>query len=463
MAMGQRKRESQAELFISHQDLPKSLGHPFYQRLNRLLEGKGFDEFVEAACEKFYASVMGRPGLAPGVYFRMLLIGYFEGIDSERGIAWRCRDSLSLRAFLGYGLNEQVADHSTLSRTRRLIDLETHTAVFTWILKRVAEEGLLKGKTLGVDATTLEANAAMRSIVNRKSGESYEEFLARLAKASGIETPTREDLARIDRNRKGKGSNAEWEHPHDPDARITKLKDGRTHLAHKQEHAVDMDSGVVVAVTVQAADQGDTTTLKNTVNTAVTQIAAVAEDAQTCECLDEQWMSEMVLDKGYHSNDSLLYLEEMTLRPYVSEPKRGRRNWKGKQAAKEAVYANRRRVRGNRGKSLLRRRGEMLERPFAHCLETGGMRRVHLRGRENITKRTLIHTGGYNLGVLMRKICGVGKPRTLQRALRAAIDHTLVLIEAVVAPLKAIRVTVEHSFSVLCGHEQTQSVLSIAA
>jgi len=418
MAVGRRKTQRQGDLFISHERLPKSQGHPFYVRLNQILAEEDFDKFAEGQCASFYAEVMGRPGMPPGVYFRMLLIGYFEGIDSERGIAWRCRDSLSLREFLGYGLSEEVADHSTVSRTRRLIDFETHDAVFSWILKLVTRKGLVGGKTLGVDATTLEANAALRSIVHRKTKESYEEFLTRLAKASGIETPTRQDLARIDRNRKGKGSNQDWEHPHDPDARITKMKDGRTHLAHKQEHAVDMQSGVVVAVTVQAADAGDTKTLEQTVDEAASKLMELHDDPQTAEQLDEKWFSEMVLDKGYHSNGSLQYLEEMTLRPYVSEPERGRRNWKGKARAKEAVYANRRRIRGERGKRLLRRRGEMLERPFAHCLETGGMRRVHLRKRDNIHKRVLIHVGGYNLGVMMRKLVGVGTPRTLQRGSR---------------------------------------------
>jgi transposase len=418
MSMGERKSQRQDELFISHEDLPKSQGHPFYQRLNEILRAKDFDRFTEQECQRFYASVMGRPGTPPGVYFRMLLVGYFEGIDSERGIAWRIRDSLSLREFLGYGLADAVPDHSTLSRTRRLIDVETHGAVFAWILRVLTQEGLVGGKTLGVDSTTLEANAALRSIVNRKTHESYEEFLTRLAKASGIETPTRQDLARMDRHRKGKGSNQQWEHPHDPDARITKMKDGRTHLAHKQEHAVDMDSGVVVAVTIQAADRGDTQTLEKTVDEAARQLIALREDPATRDHLDEHCLSEVVLDKGYHSNDSLQYLQEMTLRSYVSEPDRGRRCWKNSPEAQAAVYANRRRIRGQRGRRLLRRRGEMLERPFAHCLETGGMRRVHLRKRENIHKRVLIHVGGYNLGVLMRKLTGVGTPRTLQRSLR---------------------------------------------
>ncbi len=258
MAMGKRRATRQRAIWIATSDLPTPAAHPFYQRLNALLAKAEFDAFVEGRCAGFYAATMGRPSLAPAVYFRLLLIGYFEGIDSERGIAWRAADSLALREFLSLGLDEAPPDHSTISRTRRLIDLETHQAVFTWILERVAEAGLLKGKTLGLDATTLEANAALRSIVRRDNGDTYQEFLTKLAQASGVATPTREDLARVDRKRKKKGSNDDWTHPHDPDARITKMKDGRTHLAHKAEHAVDLASGAVVAVTIQPADRGDT-------------------------------------------------------------------------------------------------------------------------------------------------------------------------------------------------------------
>jgi transposase len=217
-------------MWVATTDLPTAASHPFYTRLNQLLRDHGFDDFAEAQCATFYAETMGRPSLPPGIYFRLLLIGYFEGIDSERGIAWRAADSFALRDFLGVGLEDAPPDHSTISRTRRLIDLETHRAVFTWALQCLSTAGLVKGKTIGIDATTLEANAALRSIVRRDSGESYEEFLTKLAKASGIRTPTRADLARIDRKRKKKGSNDDWTHPHDPDAKITKMKDGRTNF-----------------------------------------------------------------------------------------------------------------------------------------------------------------------------------------------------------------------------------------
>ena len=233
--------------------------------------------------------------------------------------------------------------------------------------------------------------AIMRSIVRRDTGESYSEFLTRLAQASGIETPTQEDLAKLDRKRPKKGSNEEWEHPDDPDAKISKMKDGRTHLAHKVEHAVDMETGTVLAVTLQDASAGDTTTMRQTLIGVAEQMEKLMEDSETAQQIAPNWLSELVTDKGYHSNETMVDLKEFEIRSYVSEPNRGRRNWIGKEAERDAVYANRRRIRGERGKRLLRRRGLMLERPFAHCYETGEMRRVHLRGRENILKRLLIH------------------------------------------------------------------------
>jgi transposase len=409
-------------MWIATSDLPTPAAHPFYQRLNTLLAKAGFDTFVEGLCAKFYAATMGRPSVAPGVYFRLLLIGYFEGLDSERGIAWRAADSLALREFLGLGLDLAPPDHSTMSRTRRLIDLETHQAVFTWMLQRVADAGLLKGKTLGVDATTLEANAALRSIVRRDTGDTYQEFLTKLAQASGVETPTREDLARIDRKRKKKGSNQDWKNPHDPDAKITKMKDGRTHLAHKAEHAVDLDTGAIIAVTIQPADRGDTDSGVNTVLTALDELDVVQPDGD-----DDR---EIVADKGYHSTERVSDWEGVGLRTYLSEPKRGRRRWHGQIALRNAVYRNRRRIRGTRGQQLLRRRGEYVERPNAHLYETGALRRMHLRGHPNILKRVLIHTGGFNLGLIMRQLIGVGTPRGLQGRAAAVLVTLLMLVAA---------------------------------
>jgi transposase len=414
MAMGKRKSQPQQPLFVAATNLAQSAAHPFYAKLNEVLAGWNFDPFVEGLCAKFYDEKIGHPSLAPGKYFRLLLIGYFEGIDSERGIAWRCADSLSLRAFVGYALDEKSTEHSTLSRTRRLIDVETHKEVFQWVLKVLADYDLVSGKTVGIDATTLEANAAMRSIVRKDTKQNYQDFLTDLAKASGIDTPTREDLVKLDRKRKNKASNEDWENPNDPDAKITKMKDGSTHLAHKAEHAVDMESGAILAVTLQAADLGDTTTILPTIIAATENLGAVSDDARVKDQLHDDWMGEVVADKGYHSNGTMTDLKEMEIRSYVSEPNRGRRDWSDEPHAQEPVYANRRRIRGARGKRLMHQRGELIERSFAHTYETGAMRRTHLRGHDNIAKRLLIHVGGFNLGLVIRRLIGFGKPRRLQ-------------------------------------------------
>jgi len=341
----------------------------------------------------------------------MLLVGYFEGLDSERGIAWRCADSLALRSFLGLTLSEIPADHSTVSRTRRLIDLETHPEIFGFVLKLLAERGLVSGKTIGIDATTLEANAAMKSIVRRDDGSTYGDDLTTLAQESGVETPTSEDLARIDRNRAKKGSNDDWKNPHDPDAQITKMKDGSTHLAHEAEHAVDMETGAVLAVTIQPGATGDTTSVLATLAAVTENIVVLLKDPAVADKISESALDELVTKKGYHSNDMINTLASIGVRGYLSEPKRGRRRWRGDIATRDAVYANRRRVKGDRGKALMRRRGEYLERSFAHCLESGAMRRVRLRGCANIAKRYLVHVAACNLGLLMRTLFGKGTPK----------------------------------------------------
>ncbi len=433
MSMGKRERERQSDLWLPTTDLAQSPGHPFYERLNSVLREAEFDSRAEELCRPYYAKGKGRPSVPPGVYFRMLLVGYFEGISSERGIAWRCADSLALRSFLGFALDESTPDSSSLCRIRQRLDVEVHQAVFQMVLEILEKHGLLRGKTIGIDATTLEANAALRSIVRRDDGAGYEEFLERLAKESGIETPTRSDLAKIDKKRPRKGSNDDWTHPHDPDAQITKMKDGRTHLAHKSEHAVDMDSGAVMAVTLHGGAAGDTKTLSITMEAACEQSLALGKD------LPQEW----VADKGYHCNETMELMEELDLRSYISEPDRGRRRWKGKATARDGTYANRRRIRGNRGRSLMRQRGERVERSFAHCLETGAMRRTWLRGHANILKRYLVHVAGFNLGLIMRQLFGAGTPRraaglggfaqrlcALARAMMGRVEELVAIVAA---------------------------------
>ena len=432
MAMGKR-RKKQGGLFVLAEDLPKSPGHPFYGRLNELLEKAGFDRYVESRCRKFYAAKLGRPSMAPGMYFRVVLMGYFEGLESERGMSWRASDSLALRSFLGLSLNEGTPDHSTISRTRRLIDVETHSEVFSWVLSRLSETGLVDGKTIGIDATTLEANAAMRSIVRRDTGESYTDFLKGLAKASGIKTPTRAAMVRLDRMRKKKGSNAEWMSESDPDSRIAKMKDGRTRLGHKAEQAVDMKTGAIVAVTIQGADQGDTTTIETTVREAQAQIERIHGDAK---------LKKVVTDKGYHSTAVLESLDAQGLQAYVSVPMQHRRKWRGDLNARRTVYANRRRSQGKYGQTLQKLRGERCERPFAHMYRTGGLRRTQVRGHENVLKRVLVHSSAFNLSLLMRTICGVGTPRSLQgriRAVLAALASLSSTLERFLRPRRDVR------------------------
>ena len=437
MAMGRQPEQRQGDFWIATERLAPAPAHPFYQKLNALLAAAGFDPFCAAACAKFYAQKMGRPSIPPGVYFRLLMMGYFEKLDSEREIAWRCADSLALRAFLGYRVDEGTPDHSSLSRTRNRIDLETHQAVFDWVLKRLTEQGLLKGQTLGIDASTLAADAALKSIVRRDNGQSYREFLTELAKASGIATPTAEDLAKFDRQRKDKSArNDDWFNPNDPEAKITKMKDGRTHLAYKNEHAVDLDTGAIVAAEIHLANEGDTTTMWGTLEKAANSLQEVREDAQVVENCQANGVADpsqlhiqaTVQDKGYHSAQTLVNLEELDIRGYIAEPDRGRQRWTArdlqeqelKRQAQQAVYRNRRRRRGAHSKRLHRRRGEYVERTFEHVLDDGGMRRVWLKGRVKIAKRYLIHTAAFNLGLILRKLTGYGTPRGWVDALRAA-------------------------------------------
>src|SRR6266849_3018305 len=421
MAMGtKRTGQKQEELFYAS-ERAEAPGHPFYQRLNAVLNKAGFDGFCEERCRRFYHGKLGRPSLAPGVYFRLLLIGFFEGIDSERGICWRVADSLSLRRFLSYGLDQATPDHVTMSRTRRLLDEATHQAVFRFVLTEVARRGKLKGKTIGIDATSLEANAAMRSIVRRDTGESYMEYLRRLATEAGLDATDDGAVRRMDRKRK---------------------KNGATHLAYKAEQAVDLDTGAIVAITTQGGAVGDTSSVQETLPAAG---LAVAEQIATPTAsgqykVHEQGLCEVVTDKGYHSGASLLAVREMGVRSYVSVPQQPRRKWKDKAEQQAAVYANQQRVEGDRGKRLLRRRGEFLERPFAHQYETGGLRRVHVSGRGNVAKRVLLQAAAFNLALILRSITKAGTPKglaDLKSKLFCALSRILAALLPLSAPTKS--------------------------
>ncbi len=429
MALG-RSGPKQDEFWVTVSELPTSPGHPFYRKLNEILREADFDVWVEGLCEEYYAKHTGRPGIPPGRYFRMLFAGYFEGIQSQRGIAWRVSDSLSLREFLGLGTTDEAPHHSSLTRVRKRLPQEVHHAVFEFVLRVAIEKGMIKGKTVAVDATTLEANAAMKSIVRKDTGEDYKAYLRTLAEAEGIEDPSDEDLRRFDKKRKGKKtSNKDWESSTDPDSRITRMKDGRTHLAYKAENTIDLDTDIVVGADVYHADRGDTDTMTESVVHAQQNLVGSESDAV---------IKEVVADKGYHSAQSLLDLEALGLRGYIPErEQRGKRWWTNRpDGQKEAVYANRRRVRGDRSKALQRKRSELVERSFAHVCETGGGRRTWLRGLVATTKRYLIQVAARNLGTIMRGLFGIGTARSLQdslegvngakSALRACL--TLVLI-----------------------------------
>ncbi len=407
MALGKRKREQQ-ELLVATTSLPQSPGHPFYEKLNGLLSEAEFDEYVEELCRPYYADGVGRPGIPPGVYFRMLFIGYFEGLDSQRAIAWRCHDSRSLQSFLGYALTAPTPDHSSLTVIRQRLPLAVHEQVFARVLQIAQEKNLLKGQTVAVDSTFIEAEAAMKSIVRRANGDDWKEYLRKLAVESGLENPTDEDLRKFDRKRKGKKvSNDEWFNPHDPDAKIARMKDGRTHLAYKTEHAVDLDSDLALAAPVYLADEGDTATLPQTVTMAQTNLMLAGSEAE---------IQDAAADKGYHSTETLTWGQSFGIRTYIPEREsQWARRWTDKsEEEKRAVYNNRRRVRGKRGKRLGRLRSEYTERSFAHTCETGGARRSRLRGLIDVAKRYLMYVAGRNLGVIMRALFGMGTPKSLQ-------------------------------------------------
>jgi len=431
MALGRKEPDRQEPLWTATHKIARSEGHPFYRALNRMLARADFDRWVEALCEPYYAERTGRPGIPPGVYFRMLFVGYFEGIESQRGIAWRCADSLSIREFLGVPLSENTPDHSTLTRIRQRLPMSVYEKVFAFVLRMADGAGLVEGKTIAVDSTMLEANAAMKSIVRREGGGDWDAYVRCLMAAEGIEEPTDEDVRRYDRGRKDKKvSNKDWESPSDPDSRIARMKDGRTHLAYKASHAVDLDTEVIVEADVLAADRGDADSLEG-------QVEQAEENLHKAGCAGT--VREVVADKGYHKAAVLERVAERGTRTYIPERRsRRRRRWKGKPPPRQkACNANRRRTKGTRGRSLQRRRSEKVERSFAHTCETGGGRRATLRGLEPNRKRHKILAAAHNLGRIMREEFGVGKPRALQGRLGALWKLILSLLLWILGPKSA--------------------------
>jgi len=419
--------------------LPRSPGHPFYHKLNELLAEAGFDRWIEGRCRSYYATEekRGQPSIPPGVYFRLLLVGYFEGIDSQRGIAWRCADSLSLRQFLGVPLEESTPDHSTLTNTRNRLPQDVFDEVFQFVLSIAVDKKLLSGKTVGVDSTTLEANAAMKSIVRRDTGEDWKQYVTRLMREDGTieaeQEPTDEEIRRYDKQRKDKRvSNEEWVSASDPESRITQLKDGRTHLAYKAEHVVDLKTDIVLAAEIHQADEADTETLVDSVMEAQNNLNQAGSQAK---------IEEVAADKGYHAAHTLELSEAVGLRSYIPEPRRNHRlRWTDKpEGYQQAVYANRRRLKRAKSKRYQRLRSERCERTFAHVCDSGGMRRSWLKGVAKVTKRYLVAVAAHNLGRILWKLFGVGKPRALQgQGGLAALVH-LVMIVLVWLPTRGLR------------------------
>jgi transposase len=415
MAMGKRKPR-QESLFVTTDQLTPSSGHPFYQKLNALLAEADFDRWIERRCVASYEreEKRGQPSLPPGVYFRMLLIGYFEGLDSQRGIAWRCSDSLSLRQFLGIPLHEGTPDHSTLTNTRKRLPQDVFEEVFQFVLGIAEAKKLIAGKTVGVDSTTLEANAAMKSIVRRDTGEDWKDYVTRLMREEGVigpeEKPSKAEVLRYDRQRKDKTvSNAEWKSEIDPDAKIARMKDGTTHLAYKAEHVVDLDSDLVLAAEIGPATAADTKTLPDSLVAAQLNLKAAGSPAV---------IEEAAGDKGYHAAATIEICDFLEVRTYIPEPKTAESaTWPDKpEEQRRAALNNRSRMKRSKGKAMQRRRSEVVERTFAHICETGGSRRSHLRGLVNVTKRYLIAVAAHNLGRILRRLTGVGKPKALQGA-----------------------------------------------
>jgi transposase len=413
MAMGKRKQRQEA-LFVLTEGLPKSPGHPFYCKLNELLAEAEFDRWIEGRCRQYYATgeKRGQPSLPPGVYFRMLLVGYFEGLDSQRGIAWRCADSLSLRQFLGIPLDDATPDHSTLTNTRNRLPPEVFAEVFQFVLRIAAGKRLLAGKTVGVDSTLLEADAAMKSIVRRDTGEDWKQYVTRLMREDGTvepdQQPSDEEIRRYDQRRKNKRvSNQEWISPHDPESRIAKLKDGRTHTAYKAEHVVDLQTDLVLAAEIRPADHADTDTLVDSVLQAQLHLQAAGSETP---------IEEVVADKGYHAAQTLELCDSLGLRTYIPEPRRKHRSrWTDKpREFQHAVVANRRRLKRDKSKRWQRLRSELCERTFAHVCNRGGMRRSWVQGVAKLAKRYLIAVAAHNLGRILFKLFGVGKPKALQ-------------------------------------------------
>jgi transposase len=406
---GKKEKAAQPEFWVATQEVAKSPKSTFYSKLDETLESFHFAAKVREICAPAYKQTgTGRPGIDPVVYLKMIMVGFFEDLPSERGIAARCADSMSIRAFLKYELDEKTPDHSSFTVIRQRLGLDLYERIFTLTLQALREHGLLRGKNLGIDSSVIEANASLRALVNRNTEEQYWDYVKRLAAENGIDPDDAAAVRKFDRNRPGKGSNQEWMNPYDPDAKIGRTKDGATDMIYKPEAVVDLDTGAIVQAQVHVGDQADHKEMATRVLEAQQSI-----NKATGEKLDTLTVNTVTSDKGYYAVNELQALQEEDIRTVIADPIDNRRLDKLEPNQKKAVLAARRSAKSASGKDLLRRRGMHIERSFAHILDCGGMRRTTLRGWENLNKRFKLAAAFYNLSQLMRKLFGIGTPKQL--------------------------------------------------
>jgi transposase len=397
----------QPELFVPSIRLVQPATTSFYSKLEQTLASFGFSKQVRQLCAAAYSdSGRGRPGVDPAVYFKMLMIGFFENIASERGIAERCNDSISIRFFLGYDLTQTTPDHSTLSVIRDRLGEETYQKVFLLILSALQEHGLLKGQNVGIDASVIEANAALKSLINRDTEEAYWDYVRRLASENGVNPQDSEAVRQFDRKRPKKMSNDDWQNPHDPDAKIGPTKAGAIDMIYKPEHTVDLDTGAILQAEVRLGHEADQKDLAVHVLQAQENINQ-AQDRPA----DSLTIESATADKGYYAVVEMKQLQQEGIRTVISDPIKNRKLENLSPAEAKAVRQARRSVGSESGQQLLKKRGMHLERSFAHLLDAGGTRRTTLRGLENLNKRFKLAAAIYNLSQLMRALWGVGTPK----------------------------------------------------
>lgn len=421
--------ETQPQFWIETKRLPKATASTFYRKLDETLGQIGFAEGMRGICEPAYAeeSKGGRPGIDPAVYFKMLMIGFFENLPSERSIASRCADSLSLRAFLGYDIDEATPDHSSLSVIRGRLGTTIYQAAFELVLQGLREHGLFKGRNLGIDSSIIEANASLRELVHRNTEEQYWDYVKRLAAEAGIDPDDTKAVRRFDKKREGrKTSNQDWVNPHDPDAKVGMTKHGACDMIYKPEHITDLDSGVIVAAEVRCGDEGDTVGLARRVLAAGEVLARICDDPKQTKVL-----SSLTADEGYFAVEEVCGLQAERVRVIIGDANAAqRRPDKQDGIVREVLAKARRAVKSKSGKALLRKRGEHLERSFCHVLDHGKHRRATLRGRENLTKRQLAATLTHNLSLLMRHLTGHGTPKQWLAAAGGSIGGAIAALWA---------------------------------